>query len=75
MDECTHQQAGGNGLSGAPDTWPLSALDAARVAGVSERTIRRAIARGDLPATKHAGVYRIDRDDLARYRSHSWETD
>ncbi|MBA2470573.1 MAG: hypothetical protein H0V37_14300, partial [Chloroflexia bacterium] len=33
------------------------------------------IARGDLPATKHAGVYRIDRDDLARYRSHSWETD
>jgi excisionase family DNA binding protein len=56
-------------LSGAPDTWPLSAVEAARVAGVSERTIRRAIARGDLPATRHAGVYRIARDDVERYRA------
>jgi len=62
-------------VSGAPDTWPLSARDASRVAGVSERTIRRAIARGDLPATKHAGVYRIDREDLARYRSRVRGTD
>lgn len=58
-------------LSGAPDTWPLSALDAARVLGVSERTIRRAIARGDLAATKRAGVYRIDPAALETYRSRS----
>jgi len=38
---------------------PVTAREAAAVAGVSERTIRRAIARGDLPAAKHAGAYRI----------------
>src|SRR5687768_1086903 len=47
----------------APDAapWgaPLSARDAAALLGVSERTVRRAIARGELPAIKHAGVYRI----------------
>ena len=37
--------------------------------GVHERTIRRAIARGDLPAVKKAGTYRIAPNDLARYRS------
>ena len=57
-----------NGVSGAPDTWPLSAREAAAALGVSERTVRRAIARGDLGATKRAGVYRIAPGDLARYR-------
>src|SRR5688500_4661192 len=46
----------------------LSASGAASLLGVSHRTIRRAIARGDLPATKHGGVYRIAPADLARYR-------
>jgi excisionase family DNA binding protein len=50
-----------------PDT--LSARDAAEALGVNERTIRRAIARGDLPAAKHGGVFRIAPDDLARFRS------
>jgi len=56
-------------MSGAADTWPLSAREAATVLGVSERTIRRAIARGELPATLHAGVYRIVPVDLASWRT------
>ncbi|HEY7037151.1 MAG TPA: LuxR C-terminal-related transcriptional regulator [Thermomicrobiales bacterium] len=56
-------------MSGAADTWPLSAREAATVLGVSERTVRRAIGRGDLPATLHARVYRIDPADVARYRA------
>jgi non-specific serine/threonine protein kinase len=55
-------------VSGVPDTWPLSAQDAAAALGVSERTLRRAIARGVLAATKHGGVFRIAPADLARYR-------
>lgn len=53
-----------------PDTgqpW-LSALDAAHLLGVHERTVRRAIARGNLPATKRSGIWQIDRDDLERLR-------
>jgi len=46
---------------------PLSAREAAAVAGVSERTIRRAIARGELPAGKHAGAYRIAPGDVAAW--------
>jgi non-specific serine/threonine protein kinase len=53
----------------AGDAGQLSASAAAAVLGVSQRTIRRAIARGDLPAAKHAGVYRIAPADLARYRA------
>jgi len=45
----------------------MTALEAAAALGLSERTIRRAIAREDLHATKLAGVYRIAPDDLARY--------
>jgi non-specific serine/threonine protein kinase len=55
-------------MSGAPDTWPLSAREAAAVLGVHERTIRRAIARGELEASKHGGAYQISRDDLERLR-------
>ncbi len=47
---------------------PLTAREAAEVAGVSERTIRRAIARGELPAGKHAGAYRIAPVDLATWQ-------
>ena len=39
--------------------------------GVSQRTIRRAIARGELPATKRAGVFRIASVDLPRYLARS----
>ena len=55
-------------LSGPPDNGTLTARDAAAALGVSERTIRRAIARGDLAAVKHAGMYRIAGADLARYQ-------
>jgi len=47
----------------------FSASAAAALLGVSQRTIRRAIARGELPATKRAGVYRIAPVDLTRYRT------
>ena len=67
MEERAAGKTTDGGMSGAPDTWPISARDAAAMLGVSERTIRRAIARGDLPATKRAGVYRIAPADLARY--------
>ena len=53
-----HASRGGTGMS---------ALEAAAALGISERTIRRAIARDDLHATKHAGMYRIAPDDLTRY--------
>ena len=69
MDERTTVGAADGAVSGAADTWPLSAREAAGVLGVSERTVRRAIARGELPASKRAGVYRIASDDLARYRA------
>lgn len=46
-----------------------TARAAAAVLGLNERTIRRAIAQGDLPATKHAGVYCIVSSDLARYQA------
>ncbi len=55
-------------VSAAADTWPLSAREAATALGVSERTIRRAIARGDLDARKQGGIYRIEPADLVHYR-------
>jgi excisionase family DNA binding protein len=45
----------------------LSATAAAELLGVSQRTIRRAIARGELSATKHGGVFRIALDDVRHY--------
>src|SRR4051812_47104448 len=56
-------------VSADADSWPLSARDAAALLEVSDRTIRRAIARGDLRAVLHAGVYRISQEDLADYRA------
>ena len=38
---------------------PLTVREAAAASGMSERTIRRAISRGDLSAIKHPGVLRI----------------
>ncbi|MDB4979293.1 MAG: hypothetical protein JWM82_45, partial [Myxococcales bacterium] len=54
--------------SGIPDTWPLSAVEAAGILGVSERTIRRAIARGEITAEKHAGVFRITAGEFERFK-------
>ena len=51
------------GLSGV-----LSAREAAKALGVSERTIRRAIQRGELVATKHAGSFQITPAALDDYR-------
>src|SRR4051812_47530477 len=47
---------------------PLTARQAAVAAGLHERTIRRAIGRGELKATKHGSVFQIAPGDLARYR-------
>jgi excisionase family DNA binding protein len=68
MAERTTDRTVSGHVSGAPDTWPLTAREAALTLGVSERTIRRAIARGELAATKRAGVYRIAPDAIARFR-------
>lgn len=57
------------GASGAADTGPYTVRDAAAVLGSNERTIRRAIARGELPAVKHGGGYRIRPADLADYQA------
>jgi excisionase family DNA binding protein len=47
----------------------LSATKAAELLGVNERTIRRAIVRGEILATKLSGVYRIAPADLRRYQN------
>ena len=63
----------GTTLSAAVGTWPvvhsLTAKEAARVAGVHERTIRRAIARGDLAATKRARIFQITPEALAQFQA------
>jgi excisionase family DNA binding protein len=46
----------------------VSASEAAERLGVSERTIHRAIRRGELEATKQDGKYHITDDALARFR-------
>ncbi len=61
-----------SGRAGTPDTpalsGVLSAAEAAAALGVNERTIRRAIARGELAATKQGRAYRIEPAALTRYR-------
>jgi non-specific serine/threonine protein kinase len=69
MDEQAREGTANGGVSGAADTWPLSAREAAAMLGVHERTIRRAIARGELTAIKQAGLFRIAPADLERYRT------
>ncbi len=56
-------------MSAAADTWPLNAREAAARLGVHERTVRRAIARGEIAAAKRAGIFRIAPDELERYRA------
>jgi excisionase family DNA binding protein len=46
----------------------LSAREAARLLGVHERTIRRAIRDGELTATKQGGSFHITAEELERYR-------
>ena len=46
----------------------MSGREAAAALNVSERTIRRAIQRGDLAATKHAGSFHITPTALEAYR-------
>ena len=47
----------------------VSARDAALALGLSERTIRRAIARGELMASKQGRAFHITAEALARYRT------
>lgn len=47
----------------------VTAREAAALLGASERTIRRAITRGDLAATKRSGSFSIAYEELERYRS------
>lgn len=53
---------------GTLDPAYLTARDAAGRLGVDERTVRRAIARGDLAALKRAGVFQIAPSDLDQYQ-------
>jgi excisionase family DNA binding protein len=46
----------------------LSAREAATALGISERTVRRAIQRGELSATKRSGSFHITPDALEAYR-------
>jgi excisionase family DNA binding protein len=46
----------------------LTAREAAAALDLNERTIRRAIGRGELAAVKWGGVYRIDPEELVRFR-------
>jgi excisionase family DNA binding protein len=60
-------------VSATVGTWPegrfLTAKEAARVAGVHDRTIRRAIARGELAATKRSRLFQIAPEALAQYQT------
>lgn len=52
----------------AVPTGHVTATEAAALCRVHHRTIRRAIVRGDLPATKQSGVYRIDPVELRAWQ-------
>jgi non-specific serine/threonine protein kinase len=65
MDERAADRTADSGQDAAASA--LSAKAAASALGVNERTIRRAIASGELPAEKVGGVYRIATADLARF--------
>jgi non-specific serine/threonine protein kinase len=70
MDERTPDTVKDSGQPPLPEIGRLTAREAALALGVHERTIRRAIARGDLVATKQAGVFRITPAALAGYQAH-----
>lgn len=50
---------------------PLTAREVAAALGLHARTIRRAIARGELAASKVSGVFQIAPSDLAEFRTRS----
>ena len=52
--------------NGTSSQW-LTTAQAAQHARVSDRTIRRAITTGRLPAARHGHAYAINRDDIDRY--------
>ena len=52
----------------SPPRGYLTARAAAAALGVHERTVRRAVERGELTVTKFAGTFRIAPADLERYR-------
>ena len=69
MDERAAERTPDSGQDTPPPAaGSLTAREAAAAVGVHERTVRRAIARGELAAAQHAGVYRIAPADLARYQ-------
>lgn len=68
VEEWSSDRTDARALSGVPDTWPRSAIEVAHLLGVSERTIRRAISRGELAATKRGGAFQIGVTELARYQ-------
>lgn len=59
-----HETADTSKLSGF-----LTACAAAAALGINERTVRRAIARGDIPAAKHGRSFRISPEALAAYQA------
>src|SRR5688500_18658462 len=74
MDDSVSQRTQDTGQDNGTAV-PLSATAAAAKIGVHDRTIRRAIIRGELSATKHAGVYRIAPAELAEYQARHRLTD
>lgn len=48
---------------------PLTSTQAADLLGCTDRAIRRAAAEGRLSATKSAGRWRIEREDLEQHRA------
>ena len=45
METRTADRTANGGVSGAPDTWTLSARETAQILGVSERSVRGAVAQ------------------------------
>lgn len=62
------EQTAESKVDGRPAWDFLTARQAAAALDLSERTIRRAILRGELTARKWGGVFRIEPDELARFR-------
>lgn len=57
--------------SGLPTT-PATVADLCAVTGLSERSVRNAIARGDLPGSKVGERYVIPREAFDRYCRGEW---
>ena len=73
MSERAVRRDSGQQRAPTPDIYDLSeavtAREAAAMLGVSERTIRRAIDRGEVPALKHGRSFHITRTVLDEYRA------